>query len=58
MDDKRYYRILKRQLKKAGNKKLRQHLKDPENDMADFDYKGNKSSALNGRNRKKKNEKD
>jgi len=58
MDDKKYYRDLKRKLKKAGNRKLRRFLKDPENEIDDFDYEGDKSAALNGRNRhKKKSEK-
>lgn len=57
MDDKKYYRDLKRKLKKAGNRKLRRFLKDHENDIDDFDYEGDKSAALNGRDRKKKNKK-
>ena len=58
MDDKKYYRDLKRKLKKAGNRKLRRFLKDPENTVDDFDYEGDNSAALNGRDRhKKKNKK-
>lgn len=57
MDDKKYYRDLKKTLKKAGNRKLRRFLKDPDNTVDDFDYEGDKSSALNGRDRHKKKDK-
>jgi len=57
MDDKRYYRDLKRKLKKAGNKKLRRFLKDHDNSVDDFDYEGDKSAALNGRDSHKKKDK-
>jgi hypothetical protein len=60
-DDKRFYRELKRQVKKAGNKARRKHFKDqldedPTDIDNDFDFGYNQSSALNGRdgkNRKK-----
>ena len=46
MDDKKYYRELKRTLKKTGNRKLRRFLKDTDNTVDDFDYEGDKSAAL------------
>lgn len=57
MDDKKYYRELKRTLKKTGNRKLRRFLKDTDNTVDDFDYEGDKSAALNGRDRHKKKDK-
>ncbi len=65
-DDKRFYRQLKKTIKKVGNKKARASLKkkldeNPEEAQFDeVDYGHDQSSALNGRdgkNRKKKNEK-
>lgn len=53
--DKRRQRKLKRDVKKAGNRKLRNHLKrqlaeSPEDaaHVDDFDYGANSSSTLNG----------
>jgi len=57
MDDKRFYRELKSQIKKTGKKKMRRFLKDPTVDLDDFNYGSDQSSALNGRdgkNRKRK----
>lgn len=59
MDDKKFYRELKGQIKKTGNKKKRKFLKDVTTDPGDFDYGSDQSSALNGRdgkNRKRKKE--
>ena len=53
-DDKRRLRQLKRDVKKAGNRKRRQHLKrtlraDPEGAAeAEFDYGRDSSAGLNG----------
>jgi hypothetical protein len=56
-DEKREYRKLKREIKKAGNRKRRQHLKralsaNPE-EVADaqFEYGRDSSAALNGNDR-------
>jgi hypothetical protein len=52
--DKRRHRELKREVKRAGNRKRRQHLKrqlteDPEGaTQTDFDFGRNSSAALNG----------
>ena len=62
-DDKRFYRQLKKHVKKTGNKKARQYFKKaledhPEEAQWDeYDYGHDESSALNGRdgkNRKRK----
>jgi len=56
-DDKRLVRKLKRQIKQAGNRQRRQHLKralheNPEEAAeADFDYGNNSSANLNGNDR-------
>jgi hypothetical protein len=56
-DDKRQYRKLKRTIKKAGNRKRRQHLKraltdKPEQcDRSDFDYGRDSSATLNANDR-------
>jgi hypothetical protein len=56
-DDKRQLRKLKRQLKRAGSKRRRQHLKqqladDPEGaPHAEFDFGRTSSSTLNGLDR-------
>jgi hypothetical protein len=58
-DDKRRQRKLKRDVKKAGNRKLRNYLKrqlveNPEeaaHAADDFDYGNNSSSTLNGQDR-------
>jgi hypothetical protein len=61
-DDKRFYRNLKKDIKRTGTKKARRHLKkqleeNPEEAPFDeVDYGFDQSSALNGRdgkNRKK-----
>lgn len=57
MDDKRFYRELKQQVKKTGKRKMRRFLKDVSTDPEEFDYGSDQSSALNGRdgkNRKRK----
>ncbi len=54
--DKRRQRQLKREVKKAGNRKLRNHLKrqlaespeDAAHHADDFDYGANSSETLNG----------
>jgi hypothetical protein len=56
-DDKRGYRKLKREIKKAGNRKRRQHLKralseHPEEAAhAEFDFGRDSSATLNGNDR-------
>lgn len=55
-DDKRFYRELKRTIKKTGNKKARKFYKkqledDPES-VECYDYGHDQSSALNGRDGK------
>lgn len=66
-DDKRFYRNLKKAIKKTGNKKARQFFKKgledhPEEAQWDeYDYGHDQSSALNGRdgaNRKRKKPKE
>lgn len=57
MDDKKFIRNLKKQVKKTGNRKLRKLCKDVEANPDDFDYGWEKSANMNGRdgkNRKKK----
>jgi hypothetical protein len=55
--DKRFYRKLKRDLKRAGNKSRRQHLKrelaaNPEEaPYSEFDFGRNSSAGLNGMDR-------
>jgi hypothetical protein len=52
--DKRFYRKLKRDVKRAGNKRRRQHLKrdlanNPEEaHQSEFDFGQNSSETLNG----------
>lgn len=50
-DDKRYLRQLKRDIKKAGNRKKRRYLKDPSADPSDFDYGRKRSDVMNERPR-------
>jgi len=52
MDQKRYYRQLKKAVKKKGNKKRRQYLKDVDKNPDDFDFGKGKSSGLNGKDYK------
>lgn len=52
MDDKKLYRELKREVKKSGNRKRRNFLKDLSVDPSDFDFGSSESSALNGRDGK------
>ncbi len=53
-DDKRLYRKLKRDIKRAGNKRRRQHLKrdlaeNPEEaPHSEFDFGSDRSANLNG----------
>jgi len=46
--DKRHYRRLKRDIKRAGNKRRRQHLKRDLAPFTDFDFGRNSSAGLNG----------
>lgn len=46
-DDKRYLRQLKRDIKKAGNRKMRRYLKDPSADPDEFDYGRKRSEVMN-----------
>jgi len=48
MDDKRFYRDLKKDIKKTGNRKRRRFLKDLSADPGEFDYGSAESSAFNG----------
>jgi hypothetical protein len=60
MDDKKYYRNLKKNVKKVGNRKRRRFLKDLTTDPGAFDFGSDESSALNGhdgKNRKSKEKK-
>ena len=50
-DDKRYLRQLKRDIKKAGNRKKRRYLKDPSADPDDFEYGRKRSDVMNERPR-------
>jgi hypothetical protein len=56
-DDKRLYRKLKRDVKRAGNKRRRQHLKRDLRDNpaeaanSEFDYGKSSSAAMNGNDR-------
>jgi len=54
MDDKRFYRQLKQQVKKTGNRKRRHFLKNLSVDPGDFDFGSAESSAFNGRDGKRK----
>lgn len=56
-DDKRFYRNLKKEIKKTGNRKRRRYLNNLETNPDDFDYGFNESSALNGKDKKKKEDK-
>jgi len=58
MDDKRFYRKLKQEVKKTGNRKLRHFLKDLSADPGAFDYGSAESSALNGRDGRRKRQHD
>jgi hypothetical protein len=58
MDDKRFYRKLKQEVKKTGNRKLRRFLKDVSADPGEFDYGSAESSALNGRDGRRKRHND
>ncbi len=51
MDEKRYLRQLKRDLKRAGNRKKRRYLKDLEAHPDDFDYGRKRSEVMNERRR-------
>ena len=46
-DDKRFLRRLKREIKQAGNRKLRRYLKDIDADANDFDYGRDRSNTMN-----------
>ena len=46
-DDKRLLRRLKRETKKAGNRKRRRYLKDVAREPDDFDFGRNRSAAMN-----------
>ncbi|MFO0869606.1 MAG: hypothetical protein U0935_11795 [Pirellulales bacterium] len=51
MDEKRQLRQLKRDLKRAGNRKKRRYLKDLEAHPDDFDYGRKRSEVMNERRR-------
>jgi hypothetical protein len=63
-DDKRFYRNLKKEIKKTGNKKARLFFKKcleehPEEAQWDeYDYGYDESSALNGRDGKNRKQKE
>lgn len=46
-DDKRYLRRLKREIKRAGNKKRRQYLKNVDAEPDEFDFGRDNSAAMN-----------
>jgi hypothetical protein len=46
-DDKRQLRNLKRDIKRAGNRKRRHYLKDVDADPQDFDFGRNRSDVMN-----------
>lgn len=46
-DDKRFLRKLKRDVKRAGTRKLRRHLKDVSAEPDDFDYGRKRSDVMN-----------
>jgi hypothetical protein len=46
-DDKRLLRRLKRDTKRAGNRKRRRYLKDVDADPHDFDFGRNRSDVMN-----------
>lgn len=54
MDDKRFYRKLKQEVKKTGNRKRRRFLKDLSADPGDFEFGSAESSAFNGRDGQRK----
>jgi hypothetical protein len=56
-DSKRFYRELKREIKRAGNRKRRRFLKNPEADISDFNFGSNQSDILNGFDNQEKKDK-
>ncbi len=46
-DDKRFLRKLKRDIKRAGNRRRRAHLKDVDADPDDFDFGQDRSDVMN-----------
>jgi hypothetical protein len=48
VDEKRFYRELKRDLKRRGNRQLRRYLKDVSTDPEEFRYGAKSSTPLNG----------
>jgi hypothetical protein len=46
-DDKRFLRKLKRQVKKAGNRKRRRYLKDVDAPADDFDFGRDRTDVMN-----------
>ena len=48
-DDKRLLRKLKRDVKRAGNRKRRQYLKDVSAEPGDFDFGSKRSDVMNER---------
>ena len=48
-DDKRLLREIKREVKRAGNRKLRRYLKDPAHEADDFDYGRFSSRVMNNK---------
>ncbi len=51
-DDKRLLRKLKREIKRAGNRKRRRYLKDVHADASDFRFGRNRSDVMNEPRRK------
>ena len=54
MDDKRFYRNLKRIVKKSGNRKRRIFLKNFDANIEDFDFGEDNSQSLNKKTKGKK----
>ncbi|MEX0728156.1 MAG: hypothetical protein WD065_17935 [Planctomycetaceae bacterium] len=52
-DDKRLMRMLKRDVKRVGNKMRRRFMKDIEAEPEDFDFGRNRSDVMNERRRER-----
>ena len=57
MDDKRFFRNLKKEVKRDGNRKRRRFLKDLSTDPGDFEFGSAEYSTFNGRDGKRKKKK-
>ncbi len=55
-DDKRLLRELKREIKRAGNRKRRRYLKDLNAESGDFDFERDRSDVMNNSDGKKTGE--